>query len=137
MAALLSLTPDELLTTTRSVRKRLDLTRPVEHMHEVPVHVIPAVEGRTDGKPAVVQAGRWGSILQAAWSFQLAARARGLGTCWTTFHLAFEEEAAQILGISYAEIMQAGLTPLAYTKGTRFKPAPRAPLETMVHWDRW
>jgi hypothetical protein len=28
--ALLSLTPDELLSTTRAVRRRLDLTRPVE-----------------------------------------------------------------------------------------------------------
>ena len=30
MTELLALTPDELLTTTRAVRKRLDLTRPVE-----------------------------------------------------------------------------------------------------------
>ena len=28
--SVLNLTPDELLSTTRSVRKRLDLTRPVE-----------------------------------------------------------------------------------------------------------
>jgi len=30
MAPLLNLDPDQLLTTTRSVRKRLDLERPVE-----------------------------------------------------------------------------------------------------------
>ena len=29
----------------------------------------------------------------------LAARARGLGTTWTTLHLLFEEEAAQLLGV--------------------------------------
>ena len=29
------------------------------------------------------------------------------------------------------------LIPVAYTIGTDFKPAPRKPLETMVHWDRW
>lgn len=215
---LLPLNPDQLLTTTRSVRKRLDLTRPVErhvveeclaiaqqaptasntqkwhfmvvtdpekrrslaklylegadayrssptyvsrveqadsaesqiykrvlssaeyltaHLHEVPVHIIPCIEGRTDGLPAVAQAATWGSIVQAGWSFMLAARARGLGTVWTTFHLIREKQAAEILGIPYEQVMQAALIPLAYTKGTNFKPAPRAPLESMVHWEEW
>ena len=34
-----------------------------DHLHEVPVHVIPCVEGRTDGKGAFAQASRWGSIM--------------------------------------------------------------------------
>ena len=67
----------------------------------------------------------------------LAARTRGLGTCWTTFHLAHEEEAAELLGIPYAEVMQVALIPVAYTIGTEFRPARRKPLETMVHWDGW
>ena len=214
----LPLTPDELLSTTRAVRRRLDLTRPVErevleeclrlaqqaptasnwqnwhfvvvtdpekraglaelyrrggesylrrpsalpnlhfadperqaqaariwesahylleHVREVPVHVIPCIQGRTDGLPAVSQASRWGSIVPAAWSFMLAARARGLGTAWTTFHLNYEQEAAELLGVPYAEIMQAALIPVAYTKGTDFKPARREPLGTMVQWDAW
>ena len=108
-----------------------------DHLHEVPVHVIPCVEGRTEGKGAFAQASRWGSIMPAAWSFMLAARSRGLGTVWTTFHLASEEEAAELLGIPYAEVMQAALIPVAYTLGTEFKPGVRAPLESMVHWDRW
>ena len=53
---LLPLSLDELLTTTRTVRKRLDLTRPVprelvaylaQHIHEVPVLVVPTTRGRT------------------------------------------------------------------------------------------
>lgn len=64
----------------------------------------------------------------AAWIFMLAARARGLGTCWTSLHLFFEEEVAKLLGIPYAEVMQACLIPLAYTKGTEFKPGRRDPL---------
>ena len=205
------MTPDELLSTTRAVRRRLDLTRPVErevleeclelaqqaptasfaqnwhfvvvtdaglraalgelwrgvadsyvrrraaaaaadpvlarlgdgvrylaeHIHEVPVHVIPCVEGRTDGKPAAAQAARWASIIPAAWSFMLAARARGLGSVWTTFHLRHEREAAELLGIPYDRVMQAALIPVAYTVGTDFKPGPRRPLDTLVHWDRW
>ena len=208
---LLDLTPDAVLATTRAVRKRLDLTRPVEravleeclrlaqqaptasyaqnwhfvvitdpkrraglgelwrgaarsylerraaaaaaderiarlvdavryladHIHEVPVHVVPCVEGRTDRAPVVAQASRWGSIIPAAWSFMLAARARGLGTVWTTFHLRREREAAELLGIPFESVMQAALIPVAYTVGTDFKPAARAPLDTMVHWDRW
>ena len=108
-----------------------------DHLHEVPVHVIPCIEGRTDGKGAFAQASRWGSILPAVWSFMLAARSRGLGTVWTTFHLAHEEEAAALLGIPYDEVMQAALIPVAYTLGTEFRPAKRAPLETILHWDRW
>lgn len=209
----LGLAVDEVLATTRAVRKRLDLTRPVErevldecfqlaqqaptgsnrqgwgfvvvtdpakrlalaelyrkswgpysrsrtsatdeadqatqdrvrdsasyladHLHEVPVHVIPVIRGRTDGAPIVGQAGVWGSILPAAWSFMLAARARGLGTTWTTLHLRYEEEAAEVLGLPYAEVMQAALIPVAYTLGTEFKPGPRAPLESFVHWEQW
>jgi nitroreductase len=210
-------TPDELLTTTRSVRKRLDLTRPVDpelirqcleiamqapsgsnaqswhfvvvtaaetraaigdyyrrsvasylaapttagklfadvpersavqrrvgdsvahlgkHMGEVPVLVIPCitVPGGTlsDGS----QAGLWGSIIPAAWSYMLAARARGLGTAWTTLHLRYEQEIAELLGLP-AGIRQAALIPTAHTIGTDFSPAHRMPLDTVLHWDRW
>lgn len=209
----LPLTPDELLSTTRCVRRRLDLSRPVErrlieeclrlaqqaptggyrehwhflvvteagtraalgelwrkaarrylaaqargaadlrrprtrrllasvrhlmrHIGEVPVHVIPCVEGRSEGRPVAAQAALFGSILPAAWSFMLAARARGLGSCLTTFHLAYEEEAAALLGIPYEEVMQVALIPVAHTLGGDFRPAQRKRLDTMVHWERW
>src|SRR6516225_7921860 len=216
---ILDLSLDELLTTTRSVRKRLDLARPVEpevireclglalqaptasnsqswhfvvvtdpqqrealatlyrkgaeqyralmapefqkraasskqdatavgrltdsgqylidHLHEVPVHVIPCIWGRTDHKPTVAQAGLWGSIMPATWSFMLAARSRGLGTSLTSFHLFFEQEAAHVLGIPYEKVTQAALIPVAYTLGTDFKPASRMPLDSVLHWDKW
>jgi nitroreductase len=210
---MLSLTTDELLSTTRAVRRRLDLERPVErevledclrlgqqapvaayrenwhfvvvtdaekraalgelwrsfgakylggyrpepeasrgpqaqrllesvwhlvdHIGDVPVHVIPCIEGRTDGAAVPVQASRFGTILPAVWSFMLAARSRGLGTCWTTFHLAYEREAADLLGIPYDDVMQVALIPVAYTKGTDFRPGRRKPLDRVVHWDGW
>lgn len=108
-----------------------------EHMHEVPVHVIPCIQARLDGQPAHVQAGAWGSILPAVWSFMLAARDRGLGTVWTTLHLSHEKEAAEVLGIPYEKFTQAALIPLAYTLGTDFKPGPRKPLEEVIHWEQW
>ena len=209
-----TMTVDEALTTTRAVRKRLDLTRPVphdvlleclqlafqapngsnrqlwqwvvvddaatraqmaaiyngaledyakqhtnlppidrtdpanqrmfesvdhlkEHLHEVPVLVVPAIRGRLDGAPITQQAHLWGSVLPAVWSFMLALRARGLGSCWTTAHLQHEEKMADLLGIPYAEYTQAGLFPVAYTIGTDFKPAKRLPLDPIVHWDTW
>jgi nitroreductase len=67
----------------------------------------------------------------------LAARSRGLGTVWTTFHLRHEREAAELLGIPFDKVMQAALIPVAYTIGTDFKPAARHALDTMVHWDHW
>jgi nitroreductase len=73
----------------------------IEHLHEVPVHVIPCIQGRTEHLPIIAQAARWGSIMPAAWSFMLAARSRGLGSSLTSFHLFFEQEAAEVLGIPY------------------------------------
>jgi nitroreductase len=212
------LTPDELLTTTRAVRKRLDLTRPVErplieeclriaqqaptasnqegwhfvvvtdptirlqlaklyrrgadlvlrnpdyslnrqlrdaeqhdaaervlssanylaeHLHEVPVHVIPCVSGRPESRELAYQASIFGSILPAAWSFMLAARARGLGTCWTTLHLLAEAEADKELDIPFETVAQVGLIPVAHYRGSQFGMAERKPLENVVHWQRW
>jgi nitroreductase len=78
----------------------------------------------------------WGSILPSAWSYMLAARARGLGTAWTTLHLNFETEVAELLGLP-ADIRQSVLIPTAYTIGTDFKPAPRQPLDEVLHVDTW
>jgi nitroreductase len=108
-----------------------------DHMGDVPVLVIPCIAGRTDGASAAEQAGQWGSILPAVWSFMLAARARGLGTCWTTLHLPHEREAADLLGIPYDDVMQAALIPVAHTIGAEFRPGPRKPLDTIVHWEHW
>ncbi|MFJ4799014.1 nitroreductase family protein [Kitasatospora purpeofusca] len=107
------------------------------HLHEVPAYVIPCVEGRTEGLSVTHQAGTWGSILPAAWSFMLAARERGLGTVWTTGNLPLEREFAQELGIPYPEVMQAAFIPVAYTLGTDFRPARRIPRAQVLHWDGW
>lgn len=212
----MDLTPvDELLTTTRAVRKRLDLERPVEpevleecleialqaptgsnsqgwqfvfvtdpakragladlyrkafepyisrddrpaygpddpraaqmprvldsasylarRLQDVPVHLVACVEGRVEKGPVIAQASVYGSILPAVWSFMLAARSRGLGTAWTTLHLAFEQEAAELLGIpeSYTQV---ALIPVAYFTGNSFKPARRLPAKGVTHWEQW
>jgi nitroreductase len=218
MAATLNLTPDELLSTTRAVRKRLDLDRPVpvelvrecidiatqaptgsnqqgwqwvivtdsekrkalgemyqrafnmyrdspvyagristgdstrdatqqrvassaeylaEHMGEAPVLVVPCITGRVDGQPGWLTSSFWGSLHPAVWSFCLAARARELGTSWTSLHLMFEKDAADVLGIPYDTVSQGALIPVAYTKGTDFKPGPRIDLDSIVHVDGW
>jgi len=218
MSELLPLGPDELLTTTRAVRRRLDLERPVdpalvrecievaaqaptggntqnwhfvvvtdpakrkrlgelyqmgfqlmygdrdavrantpqddvsyvatqervvdsaaylaEHMAEVPVHVIPVIEGRLESAPPALQASIWGSLMPAVWSFCLAARARGLGTCWTTLHLIDEAASIELLGLP-ENTMQGALIPVAHTIGTDFKPGPRRDLDRIIHLDGW
>jgi len=127
--------PDDL--RTRQMPRILDsATYLAEHLHEAPVHVIPCVEGRVEQAGVVAQASVYGSILPAAWSFMLAARARGLGSAWTTLHLVFEQDAAKILGIP-AEVTQAALLPVAYFTGTDFRPATRLDSQRAVHWNAW
>ena len=196
---------DHLLTTTRSVRKRLDLTRPVEPeviqecieialqapnggnirqphfvvvtdaakrgelaqlyrrasaphlermrgiysaslsesasylvecLHEVPVHVIPCIEGRAEDDGPRMQATLYGSVLPAAWSFMMALRARGVGSAWTTFHLAFEAEVTALLEIP-EDMTQGVLLPVAYFTDDDFRPAPRLPARERTHWNTW
>jgi nitroreductase len=103
---------------------------------DVPVFVIPCIERRFDSAPLMVAAAAWGSILPAAWSFLLALRSRGLGSVWTTLHLARERDVAELLGIPES-VTQAALFPVAYTVGTDFKPAVRPPAETITSWNTW
>lgn len=108
-----------------------------DHLHEVPVHVIPCAVGRVpDGAPSAAHASFLGSILPAVWSFQLALRSRGLGSAWTTLHLFREAEAAKLLGIP-DDVTQVALLPVAYTQGTDFKVAKRPAPETITHFDTW
>jgi nitroreductase len=107
-----------------------------DRMGQVPVLVIGCLELPSEELPAGNQAGMWGSALPAAWSYMLAARARGLGTAWTTLHLAYEEEVARLLDLP-GNLRQAVLIPTAYYTGTDFKPAPREPLENVLHINGW
>jgi nitroreductase len=110
-----------------------------EHLQDAPVLLIPCLEGRPDGAPAGMSASFWGSLLPAVWSFMLALRSRGLGSAWTTLHLVGdgEKQAAELLGIPFDKYAQGGLFPIAYTKGTEFRPAKRLPAEQLTHWDTW
>lgn len=108
-----------------------------EHMGEAPVLVIPCTFGRIDNVPAMMGASMSANVMPAMWSFMLAARARGLGTCWTTVHLMMEQAAAEVLGIPFEQVQQVCMSPLAYTKGTDFKPAARPPADSIIHWDSW
>jgi nitroreductase len=121
-----------------------------DNIHAVPVLVIPCIDlgsetgqrlaasgfGRDRVLPVGLQATAWGSILPAAWSFMLAARAHGLGSAWTALHLYFEREAAEILDVPFESVIQAALLPVAHTSGS-FRKAPRAPVSEVLHWNTW
>jgi nitroreductase len=102
----------------------------------VPVHVIPCLDNRIDNSNLPTAASAWASIIPAGWSFLLALRSRGLGSVWTTMHLAKEQDVAELLGIP-PTATQAALFPVAYTIGTDFRPASRPPAETITYWDSW
>ncbi|WP_448811782.1 nitroreductase family protein [Agromyces bauzanensis] len=111
----------------------------VEHLHEAPVLVIPCLrqDDRRELQTIRGQAGGWGSAIPAFWSFMLAARERGLGTAWTTCHLSYEQDMAELLGIPFDTVIQIGLSPVAYTIGNDFRLGPRADQTDFTHWDRW
>jgi nitroreductase len=106
----------------------------VEIIDKVPVLVVPCIEGRIENVEDAP--GFYGSIHPAVWNFQLALRSRGLGSTFTTFHLAFEREAGELLGVP-DNVTQAAMLPVAYTKGTSFKPAERPPIEEITYWNGW
>ena len=107
-----------------------------DNLANVPVMIIPCIEGRVETAPQWIQAGFYGSILPAAWSLMLALRARGLGSAWTTLHLKYEKETAALLGIP-DNITQAALLPVAYFTGDDFQPAKRLPVEELTSWNTW
>jgi nitroreductase len=107
-----------------------------EHMHEVPVLMLPCIVGRAEGRSAESVTAMFASIMPATWSFMLALRSRGLGSVWTTLHLIKEREAAELLGIP-DDVTQVGLLPVAYTLGTDFRLADRQPVEELTYWDTW
>jgi|1185.fasta_scaffold05351_2 nitroreductase len=130
-------------TTERQQRMARSVFHLRDHLHEVPVLCVPIVAGRTDGlgsgahadRTSVFwQSSRWGSVIPTLWSFMLALRSRGLGSAWTTLTLFKEREMAELLDIPFAEWMQVGLFPVAYTHGTDFAVTPR---ETATRFLRW
>ena len=107
-----------------------------DHLHEAPVIVIPCQMGRPVDGMLGAQAGFFASIYPAVWSFNLALRARGLGTVLTTMHLFREKETAALLGIP-DDVTQVALLPVAYTIGDAFKPTQRPAPETITFFDTW
>lgn len=118
-----------------SINESVDYLR--ENLTRAPMVAFPLMSGRTEGANSFYQASSWGSILQSVWSFFLALRTRGMGSAWTTASLWREKEFADLLGIPYERFTQAGLFPIAYTLGTDFSKAWRAPVSEVLSWNRF
>jgi len=123
-------------TSAEAQRMEASVTYLRDHLHQVPVLVVPVIAGPLEGANVFYQASLWGSLLPAVWSFMLALRGRGLGSAWTTIHLWRQQEMADLLGIPPG-FTQAGLFPVAYTIGEDFRPAQRRPLEEVASWNRF
>jgi nitroreductase len=109
-----------------------------DNLSKVPALLIPCSDMRPDipGLPLSAIAGITGSLIPAVWSFMLAARERGIGTCWTTLHLEHEKAVAELLDIPDS-CGQMALIPIAYTLGTDFKVAQRKSLDGVLHHNGW
>lgn len=129
---------DEVGRTDRSTAAVIESSvHLAEHLQEVPVLVVPCALDRLPPDASVAAAAAfYGSIVPAVWSFMLAARARGLGTAWTTLHLEHEAEAAKVLGIP-PTVTQVALVPVAFYTGDTFTPASRKPAEDVTYWNAW
>lgn len=109
-----------------------------DHFHRLPAVVFPLINARPDRAPNLfMQASLWGSVLQAAWSFMLALRMHDMGSAWTTAHLLREQAMADLLGIDTRQWCQTVMLPVAYTKGTDFKPAWRKPVAEVTSWNHF
>ena len=120
--------------TKRVFRSARHLT---EHLHEVPLHVIPCMLGRLPERYDNFRgAAFYGSIHPAIWSFMLALRSRRYASVYTTLHLVHEAEAAGLLGIP-AHVTQIGLIAVAPFLGDDFGRADRGPIDEILHIDGW
>jgi len=105
-----------------------------ENISRAPALVIPTVIGRHDGSG---RPGLFDSVIQSAWSFMVALRARGLGTVWTTMYLNEADAVAELLDLP-DEVTQICLFPVAYTVGTDFKATSRRyPARDITYFDRY
>ncbi len=102
-----------------------------EHLAEAPAIVIPTIIGEHDGSG---RPGLFDSIIQSVWSFSVALRARGLGSAYTTAILGKRDELAELLGVPEG-ITQIAMLPVAWTKGTEFRVAPRLPARDVTFFD--
>ena len=114
----------------RTLDSGAHLARNLQH---VPAIVLVSIYGEHDssGRP-----GLFDSVIQAAWSFCLALRSRGLGSAWTTLHLGAADRVADLLDLPEG-VTQIVLLPVAWTIGDDFRPAPRRPAREITWFDRW
>lgn len=124
---------DETTASFRSSRRLWD------HLGEVPVLVVPCLQlqpwHRASTQRAYVDASVYGTIFPATWSFQLACRSRGLGTCMVTSLLKYDDELRVVLGLP-DDVAIGGVVAVAHADG-EFHPAPRRPLDEVRFRDGW
>ena len=114
---LLELTPDELLATTRSVRKRLDLARPVER------EVLEECLRLGQQAPTASYAQNWDFVVVTD-----PERWAALGELWRAAAGRYDHAPVVVQASRWGSI-----TPAAWS----FMLAARNPLDTMVHWGQW
>lgn len=107
-----------------------------ENIHRAPAIVVACSLTSVRDVPPHRAVATAGSLHPGAWSFMLAARLYGLGTCWTAMTLAPGARTPSLLGIP-DDVTLGCLTPVAYTRGTAFRPTLRPEPDSVIHWEGW
>jgi nitroreductase len=119
----------------RTTRLMLDGTATlIDNLDRVPVVVF--VTGPVVYPPgAPHERFTWSALYPAAQNILLAARALGLGSVFTTLHMAAEPTVREVLAIPES-IRIAAMIPIGWPAG-RFGPVHRRPVEDFVHRNHW
>lgn len=80
--------------------------------------------------------GFYGTIFPMAWSYQLALRARGIGSVMATAAMLRADDIARELELP-DDFTLVTMIPAAYTLGTKFRRARRKPVEEILRFERW
>jgi nitroreductase len=102
------------------------------HIEEAPAWVIPVVRGAAGSDNPRLGSSVYGAVQQ----LQLAARAYGIGSTLTSFHVPHEAEVSKLLGLP-GDALTMALIPLGYPVRGRWSQPRRLPVDQVVHWDRW
>jgi len=106
----------------------------LESFERVPVHVL--LCGRANYPPqAPSRAMLSAALYPAGQNLIVAARALGLGTTFTTFHLAAEAVIRECLGLP--DDVHPGVMVAVGWPARPFGPVRRKPVDDVLHWDRW
>ena len=121
-------------TKTPGARQATAFWQLVTAFEQIPAIIFPCIRNGyppTDPNPLFMSS----SIYPATQNLLLAARALGLGTVMTTFHIIDQQAIKEYFGIP-SEVFIGATIPIGYPEDS-FGPVKRKPTDEVIHWEHW